>query len=131
MTNYQLLPNAGMHGEPINGAKKKFKLYKPGEVVSSERDLVKLFPNKFVALPDVAAPTDDVVEVSEDTAPTSKPLGKDVTEKFDDAVENDLLVFYKSQKYYVTEKDDVADVLNEKPLKKSEVVPFIENYLTL
>jgi len=60
-----------------------------------------------------------------------EPLGKDVTEKFPRAEEEDLLVFYKKGKgYFVTEVEDPYTRLNKKKIgKKTSVTPFIEKYL--
>jgi len=58
------------------------------------------------------------------------PLGKDVTEKFPSAEEQELKVFYKKGKgYSITEAGDTSIALNEKPLKKSQIAKFVEEYL--
>jgi len=59
-----------------------------------------------------------------------EPLGKDVTKNYKRAGEEDLKVFYKKFKgRWVTEAEDPFTALNKKPLKKDQVVPFIEKWL--
>ena len=116
------------------------KIYSKGDVLDVDMDLIAMFPNKFEkASKEVpitkapAAPTDIIPMVPQKNPPA--PLqkeektnrGKDVTEKFPDAVDMDFKVFIKNRKHYVYDVDDMAKPINSEPLKKGEVKAFIES----
>ena len=52
-----------------------------------------------------------------------------MTERFPRAEEEDFKVFQKGGAFYVTEADDDEVALHDKPLKKAQVEPFVEQYL--
>jgi len=146
---FKLLPKVGNHAQkdPKTG---KVTIYKSedGCVIESDSDLVKKFPGKFERVKafdpaaEAAAQTEEeeVEEAPQPSAPsnkkpakkTTKPkksVGKDVTEKFPEAKEEDFKVFLKGSAYVVTEADDPSVPLNKKLLKKKEVMSFIKEYL--
>lgn len=99
----------------------KGKLYKKGDIIRSSVDLTKVFKNKFERVH-----LDTPVAV-EDPAPkkTSKPsLGTAVKNTL--AKEHGLKVFKRGKSYHVYEG---ATPINEKPLAKAEVTPFIKAWL--
>ena len=62
-------------------------------------------------------------------APAGEPLGRNVTKRFQRAVEEDLQVFANGNEFFVVEADDPGRALNDKPLKRKDVLAFIEDYL--
>jgi len=129
-------------------------VYKPGDVIESDTDLAKNWPDKFDRVKvgpsedtpdedeadiqaaaeegakDVTPPDEDEDEDFDDEEEEKVPLGKDVTEKFPRAEEEELKVFYKKGKgFFVTETEDPFTALNEKKLKKAQVEDFIDEYL--
>jgi hypothetical protein len=110
----------------------KNREYKQGDIVSSERDLTKIFVGKFV---EVAAPI--TTAVNEVAAPVPAPaapavvtpFGADVTASFPEAGVNDLQVFQKSSHFYVVDPDKPTAALNTKALKKAEVSDFIKKFI--
>lgn len=143
---FRLKPNTGSHAGPGEGG--KFKTYKPGDTVESEQDLCKVFPNKFERIPD-EAPSSFSPSTEEQKAAVSKaakkgakgvappeteepepnPLGRDVTKRFPTAQEEDFQVFADGGAFSVVEADDPTEALNDKPLKRKDVEPFIRQYL--
>lgn len=59
----------------------------------------------------------------------SKLGDEDVTEDFEHAEKNDLLVFKKGRDFFVAENDDPDTAINEEPLKHAGVNKFIKEYL--
>ena len=114
----------------------------PGEVLESDKDLVKLFPNKFeyaepIDDPDATPVVTDVPDfplrnVKDDTTvvepPKEGPYGIDVTAEFPKAVEANLTVFEKLKWYTIVDPEDKT-ILNEKKLRKAKVNSFLEDYL--
>jgi hypothetical protein len=58
-----------------------------------------------------------------------RPKGKNVTAKFPRAVDEDYLVFQDDTQFYVYDIDEPAKSLNDKGLKRGEVVKFIQERL--
>jgi hypothetical protein len=130
-----------------------------GKIIESQHNLVQLFPDKFERVniggvteqekeevqkaaekgaKDILPKQESNEEEIEDTEEKEEekgeivPIGKDVTEeKFPEAKEQDFKVFYSKEDrgYFVTEFEDISTALNDEPLKKREVNPFIESYL--
>lgn len=127
------------------------KIFKKGEIVESEHDLVALFPNKFrehnlvpasqaIDAAELAefrawkdakkappAPTEEAPPTEEKgTTPpkeaVSSTLGEDVTSEFKAAIDAGMLVFKHEDMYFVTETDDPNKALNEKPLEDAKHV---------
>ena len=120
--------------------------YKKGALVESDDDLCAMFVNKFDRIYDEqlahapaavqaaamagaaelapAAPAAPVV-ATQPSPPAASKLGADVTADFPAAVEEDLLVLKKGSKYFVAKPDEQDKQLNDEPLTKSEVGPFI------
>jgi hypothetical protein len=136
---FKLKPKVGSHAE--TGQDGKVIHYRPedGHVFETDRDLVAMFPNKFerVHVPgdegaeDEASPPKPKKESKpkKDDAPPPKPLGRDVTKRFPKAAEEDFKVFSDGGAFFVAEADEPTVALNEKPLKKKDVIPFIKEYL--
>ena len=109
-------------------------VYSKDDVIESDQDLVALFgDNKFQrdleaemkkASP-VSKPTADPVQkTTKKTSDVKKP--KDVTDQFQSAVDNDLIVTKIGKKFFIAEKATPNDHLHDDSLKKSEVEDFIE-----
>jgi hypothetical protein len=120
---YRLLN--GTHSEPKLDPKtqmgpqfgKEFTVYKKGDVIESERDLVADFPNKFEL---VRRPEAD------DGNPDGRPNGEDVTEFFKAAEGSRFEVFKSGKNYVVIDKAKPAEPVNLKPLtSKVEVSAFL------
>lgn len=108
---YRLL--AGTHAE---GRGKEYKLYKAGEIITSERDLELDFVGKFQR-----------VRRDADDAPAGKPFGEDVTELFQTATGTDMLVFKSGANYNVVDNSDENKSLNKKPLAtRKDVIEFLK-----
>jgi hypothetical protein len=121
---FKLKPNTGDHTQSEEG---KLKTYNSEEgcMIPSTFDLVEKFPNKFERVNPVQKP---IRPSDSDCEP--KPLGKDVTDKFPTAKEDDFKVFYKPKAgYFVTEEDTPFDALNEDKLSKAKVEEFIKSLL--
>lgn len=72
---------------------------------------------------------DDFVEPDEPTIDKVESLGDDLTARFSVAKKNKHLVFKKGNKFSVATEDKPGAALNKKPLKRSEVVKFIEGLI--
>lgn len=145
---FRLLPKAGDHAEA--GAGGVALAYRAGDIVESDRDLMEAFPNKFERV-DVAeepaspstpfkpsaeektavqkAAEEGAKDVSPPEDPKSNPLGRDVTKRFPKALEEEFLVFADGGAFSVSEADEPAEALNNKPLKRKDVDSFIREYL--
>lgn len=139
MKFYKLMPNAGSH---VMGAGSQYRVLTVADnaVINSEVDLAKLFPNKFeqIGIPETTQEaTEDgsgLTQKPDTTLPSTEVkdsvvLGKDITKQLSIARKNAFKVFQNGDVYYVVEADDVDTPLHPEPLKKKEVVPFIEKYL--
>ncbi len=134
---FKLKPGCGNHSE--TGPDGKPVVYTQGDVIESDHDLEAMFAGKFerVQVGDVKDADPDPEEdptlpppPPPSTEPVENPLGKDRTEKFPKAAEEDFMVFYKRGKgFSVVEADEPTVPLNEDPLKKDEVADFIDEYL--
>ena len=73
--------------------------------------------------------TDDVDDEDEEDEDDEEiePLGDDLTVRFSVATANGFLVFKKNNKFMVAAEGKPDEALNKKPLKRSEVVKFIES----
>jgi len=137
MKRFKLLPKVGNHTQRDKAGELVTITAEGGEIIETEDDLCKMFPGKFeeVKIPESQAKK----EKTEDTK--SKPkkkivkkkkksLGRDVTEKFEVAEEEDFKVFYATGRgYFVAEAEDPTTSLNEKGLKKASVEKYIKKYL--
>ena len=137
---YRLKPRTGNHrvGVGVNR-----KIYVAGDVIMSpDKDLSKLFPHKFekvevipgvdptAAPPKVVMPPEAPAPEAPKEEPESvKPEGRDVSKRFPKAVEQDFMVFAVAGGLNVFDMDDLTAALNSKPLKKAEVMPFVEKVL--
>lgn len=143
--NYRILE--GSHVE--NGIN-----YEKGEVCESPYDLVALFgDNKFVRTnkpvtrkdkrkPYASPPVSSTVIEEEDEDPgdaENKPrrlgeiessLGTNVTESFDSAFDNGLLVYQNGRNYFIADPDDPETALNgDKITSRRGVDSFLEEFL--
>lgn len=122
---FKFTPTAkGYHCERVNGA---IVTYNSGAdvVIESASDLATRFPDKFVQ---IKAPAGDPAGKPGVPGPAGE-LGIDVTENYDGAAEEGLLVFEDEGKCYVTEVETPSTPLNDKPLTVRKVAPFIKKYL--
>lgn len=87
---------------------------KKGDIISSDRDLPKMFANKFERV-------DRFVEEEEEESVDS-PMN-DVTDLFQSALDRGLQVTRRRHAYFVI---DEGEQLNQDPLKKIEVDSFIQ-----
>jgi hypothetical protein len=143
---FKLIPGAGSHSE--FGPDGQIIVYKAedGKIIETDRDLAAQFVNKFerveVAVEElVAAPVEEAAEAPPKKFEAKKPkrkstkrgpkskLGRNVTFRFPGAAEQDFLIFADGGAFYVVDKDEVDKPLNEKPLHKDEVAPFMTEYL--
>lgn len=147
---FRLLPKAGNHSE--TGPDGQRVVYKAGDVIESDKDLVAMFKGKFERvdlIPPATEPTTPTVPVipppsqeqppkaTKAEAPDKSPvregapsvLGRNVTKRFPRAVEEDFVVYANGGAFFVCEADDPNTPLHDKPLKKATVTGFIENYL--
>lgn len=130
---FKLKKGVGNHAEKDDAG--NVVIYKAidGAVIESKTDLAKRHPDKFervtIDKPSVPAPVQKAAEEgAKDLKP--EPLGKNVTEKFSLAAENDFKVFYKRGKgYMVTESVNEYIALNDKKLKKADVEEFIDEFI--
>jgi len=139
---FKLKSKAGGHAEKGKDGKPVYYKAEDGCVIESTRDLVKAFPEKFERVDLTAAeakkiaaentqketPKPEAIQQKE-TADAANPLGRDVTKRFPRAVEEDFMVIADGGAFFVVEKDDPQNPLHDKPLKKKDVVPFIDQYL--
>ncbi len=82
--------------------------------------------------PETGTATGAKPEGTAKTPPASvqSELGEDATGDFDGAIAAELKVFRKgAKKFFVTQPDEVNKALNEDPLAKGEVEPFIKKLL--
>lgn len=140
MPRYKVIAGQHMHFD---------KLYKKGDVVETDLDLLHLFKNKFQRVheqstipvkleidkdPDADDKTVDGSTVAHtnppgETTPKVNP-GVNVTKNFESAVDEDFLVFReKGGKHFIFDPDAPETALNKKPLKRSEVEAFITKHL--
>jgi hypothetical protein len=57
-----------------------------------------------------------------------RPSGKNVSQEFDYSIEETGLLVYRNKgKFFVYDEDDTVTPLNEKPLTKAKVAPFIKS----
>jgi hypothetical protein len=61
--------------------------------------------------------------------PEDSKKGRDVTQRFPLAVENDFIVLRVTEGYLVYDEDDLSKSMNEKPVKKNEVTGVIRKAL--
>lgn len=132
------------------------RVFKPGDVVESNSDLDKKFANKFQRVMEtvpatIGEPTpklaeklrqeeiagenkkEEIPELGATEPPAPEPartpmpdLGHDVTDSWPEAAQGGFAVWKKGLHYNIT-KD--GSVVNEVPLKKKEVDPFLEPLL--
>lgn len=103
-------------------------------IILTNLDLVKKFPNKFSKIEDVKSSKQLPTKAEEDSSgseDTSKLIdevneevdlseyGDDVTADFEIAMQNDLLVYKKGGWFNIFTSD--GEMLNEKGIRKSEV----------
>ena len=111
------------------------KTYCKNDIVETNMDLIAMFGDlKFkreieleLAKTNPPAQSPPVKEPEAPKEPEPTPLGDDVTARYKAAKQNKLLVFKDDKDFFVTKKEDVFTSLNDNPLKRSEVVEFIED----
>ncbi len=100
-----------LQGVHVDGLK-TYKADGRKTVIESDTDLVKRFPNKFAK---IDSEGDSVEELETETEKSTNE--KDVTEDFSGAVEEELVVIRRGNKFYVYENDDL-----EKPIEGGKAV---------
>ena len=124
------------------------KVFKAGEVLSSERPLDTIFRNKFQRIIDstpLSTPTLEILTEgiqsfnTEDSSPIPEqetvgevkvivPEGDLVDGLFDfDPEETGLHVYQREKRYFVYDEFDMSAPLNDKPLAKNKVLSFINS----
>jgi hypothetical protein len=144
-----------LHGVHREGG----KVYKKGDVIKSDEDLVKKWDQKFRKVDEDAKvaegaeslraargeenkeddeegrppkrSSDSAEATSEDAGGegVTSKLGEDVTSDFAEDAGSDLLVLKKGRNWSVAEREDPDTAVNEHPLKHGEVKDFIKKYL--
>lgn len=120
----------------------KDKLKKAEDDLKAAEERVEAMRKEAAALKKAQKEADEEDDDEEDTdeesdgesdeeakSPKSKLGDDDVTEDFEDAGKNDLLVFKKGREFFVAEKEDPNKALNKKPLQHGKVKGFIAKYL--
>ena len=129
---FKLKPGAGNHSEKDENG--KIVVYKSEDdgVIESENDLVKMFPNKFERVTENLTEPEPKEEPPVEPEPEPEgPLGKNVTDEFKRAQNEDFLVFRSEDGVFVAEADEPDEALNDEPLEDSRkaVNAFIKKYL--
>jgi hypothetical protein len=140
MPKYKVLAGQHMHFD---------KLYKKGDVIETDLDLLSLFENKFQRVheqPTVPVKSETPVtpvtvekvadgNVISHTNPVEKTepevnRGVDVTKNFPKAVDEDFLIFREKKNcHYIYDPDDMAAPINKEPLVRSDIEKYIIKYL--
>lgn len=150
MPKYQVLEGSHYHDGRLHGK---------GDVIQTNVDLIAQFPNKFLKVGDSTPPTNspaplvlgpagshgvdesklppkDLALTSEKPKPEKKgatkseaPKGKDVTDKFPDAAEEDFKVFKNEGQYFVYDADDLSQPKNEQGVDKAGVAGVVKKAL--
>jgi len=95
MSYYKLLPKRGNHNQGETDKAGNPIIYKPGDVIETDMDLVKMFPNKFVEVNvggDNILPTVDKSEIqraAERGAKDLKPAEPDEVEEDEEEIEEE------------------------------------------
>lgn len=152
MRRFKLKARCGNHIE--RDEKGELITYKSGDTVSSDRDLVTMFPDKFELVsgqgsediptaPEIPSPSKgkkgkkkgkkkDAVSETQSPEPGEKlsEHGIDVTANFPIVSELsiELKVFEKSKWFTVVDPEN-DEVLNEKKLRRDKVEGFLKDYL--
>lgn len=135
---FKLRPGAGNHTEKDENGKEITYESKDETVIESDKDLCAMFVNKFdkVDIETVSSIKKKTAKKKTTKKPAKKepeevinPLGRDVTEQFPKAEEEDLKVFQTGDAFSVVETDEPDKPVHDKPLKKKDVIPFIDKYL--
>lgn len=110
------------------------KVYPKGSIVESVLPLDKMFANKFQPI----LGQEPILETSQGTIQPEEektkevtvlpmPEGKLVDHLFDfDPESVGLHVYRNKREFFVYDEDDMAVALNTSPLKRGDVIPFIE-----
>lgn len=112
--------------------------YKKGDVIESDKDLVKIFVNKFERLHDEDTPVSKGTQIdvpgqaprpaeAEEEAAEVEGLGVDVSAEFPEAAEADVLVFKAGKLYTVADADEPTKALNVDALTSKKAV---KEYIT-
>lgn len=104
--------------------------YRKGQVFNSDKALHKDFPNKFdVVATNANRPVKTQKKARYNQVKPLEELGKDVTAKFPDAVNQGLRVYQTEDgDYNVTEENDLFTPINAKPLTRLKTKKFLENH---
>jgi len=122
------------------------RTYKAGQIVSTEMNLQKMFPNSFeklhidrpqLTVADIRASKADDGETQQDSGPVTPvaktvatPAGKNVTKNFASAVEQDFRVYKtKDKRYHVYDADNMDVDLSPHGLDRDAVEPYIAKCL--
>jgi hypothetical protein len=104
----------------------KGKTYCKNDTVETNMDLIAMFG-------DLKFKREIELEMAKNSVPAQSPspkeetpLGDDVTARYKAAKENKLRVFKDERDFFVAKEDETGVALNDNPLKRSEVVGFIE-----
>jgi len=137
---FRLLPKVGEHvGKNLKGDD---IVYKAGDVIESDIDLRKKFPNKFEFVEGSLIEEDDSIvpkiplqniklktksnEIKSKVEAES-PFGKDVSSDFPLASRVRLIVFEKANWFTIVDPTDNT-VQNEKKLRRDAVEDFLSEY---
>jgi hypothetical protein len=105
--------------------------YRKGQVFKSDKPLHKMFPNKFDMVADSQVPKakSSKAKIKKERYNSVKPLpelGKNVTQKFPDALNKGLVVFQNDDgEYSITDERDLYTPLNKKPLTRLRAKKFL------
>lgn len=95
---YQMLPNVGLHymkGDDVP--------VRPGQVIESERELDKVYPNKFRLYQDPEQAPPEIRERKKSQEDQKDQT--DVTDQFDGADEKGLQIYKIGRKFQVVDSD--------------------------
>jgi len=104
--------------------KEKDVVYKKGDVIETDTDLVRLFGEKFELVGETPAPK----KKEEAASTTTEP--KVVTDAFEGAEAEELVVHQVGRKYYVYENDDLeTPIEGGNGVGKKKAAASIANYI--
>lgn len=124
ITTYKV--KAGYHSDGT-------QIYKRGETFTSEKPLHEMFAGKFEIVATELQPVKSKKEgdtKKKTRYPSVKPLkdlGRDVTQKFEDAINKGYRVFQNGDgEHFVTSEDDLYTPINKKPMSKVATRKYLQ-----
>lgn len=103
------------------------KVYAKDDIIDTKHDLVAMFgDNKFERLTEAGVSATPQLSATKKKKKSKSKLA-DVTKDFPDAEVNDFLVFKKGRKFFVAEKDNPDEFLNEEGLSAADVDGFVDD----